>query len=273
MTEQAQQLVLQYLSRVADAAYGAVPARRRAAYLADLRTRVNRACTSVGAESPDEVRRILRGFGRPADLVARELAAETEGRVTPESTVAPVVSAVGEPGGDGPGDGIPESGEAAEERPGGAAAPANRPVREPPPWRGGPEGGRSRARSQDSASGGSRRADALVGLGAALRRNPPEVLAAGLYLVAGTIGALAGVWVIGAAIVVLSRVWSGLDKAVGVGVPIIATLVGMALWESGAAHIYIDEIIWESLAATGVVGLRIAAVCSSLFLIVRLARS
>ncbi|MFD0803879.1 hypothetical protein ACFQZU_21515, partial [Streptomonospora algeriensis] len=56
MTEQAAQLVLHYLSRVADAAYGNVPARRRAAYLADLRAdrgdrpaELSRAAAAVGA--------------------------------------------------------------------------------------------------------------------------------------------------------------------------------------------------------------------------------
>ncbi|MUL44030.1 hypothetical protein FZ103_23170 [Streptomonospora sp. PA3] len=107
----------------------------------------------------------------------------------------------------------------------------------------------------------------------ALRRHPAEALAIGLYAAAAAVGALAAVWLVGAAIVALSRAWTGLDKAAGVGVPVLATLVGMALWESGAKHIYIDEIIWESLAATGVVGLRIAALGTALFLAARLSRA
>ncbi|MFD0802226.1 hypothetical protein ACFQZU_13000, partial [Streptomonospora algeriensis] len=107
---------------------------------------------------------------------------------------------------------------------------------------------------------------------AALRSHPGEALGVGLYLAAGAVGVLAGGWLIGAAVVALSRVWTGLDKALGVGVPVLATLVGMALWESGVEHIYVDQIIWESLTESGVVGLRLAALGTGLFLALRLTR-
>ncbi|MBB5999172.1 MULTISPECIES: hypothetical protein [Nocardiopsidaceae] len=265
MTEQAAQLVLHYVSRVADAAYGAVPARRRAAYLADLRARIERACATVGAESPDDVRRVLRGFGRPAEVVTRELAAEIGDRPDPGAPGVTPVAADGADDGAGPAD--------AEARAGAAPAPAdNRPVRAPPPWRSGTGGG-VRARSRAAAGAAqARRGDALAALPAALRRHPGEALGVGLYLAAAAAGVLAGGWLIGAAVVALSRVWTGLDKAVGVGVPVLATLVGMAVWESGVEHIYVDQVIWESLTETGVVGLRLAALAAGLYLVLRLTR-
>ncbi|KII00482.1 hypothetical protein LP52_01275 [Streptomonospora alba] len=267
MTEQAAQLVLHYLSRVADAAYGAVPARRRAAYLADVRSRVERACATGGAETPEDVRRILRGFGRPADLVAHELAAEINDRsdgVDPDPDVAPLASGDTE-------DGTAQG--AAEERERVVSTPDNRPVREPPPWRSGSNGGaRTRSRPAAGAAGRSPRGDTLSALPAALRRHPGEALGVGLYLAAGAFGVLAGAWLIGAAVVALSRVWTGLDKAIGLGAPILATLVGMALWESGVEHIHVDQIIWESLTDTGVVGLRLAGLGTGLFLALRLTR-
>ncbi|QBI52268.1 hypothetical protein [Streptomonospora litoralis] len=291
MTPQAEQLVLQYLSRVADAAYGHVTARGRTAYLADLRSRIHRACAAAGAETSDDVRRILRGFGRPAELVARELAADFQGAIPPETAVRPAAGgsaaepdALGSEGADAAANGAATEDTAPDAdgsavRGSAAAVPANRPVRLPPPWRatGGRDadqrtGVRPLGRPSAGASGRSRGAALPTGLPAALRRHPPEALAVALYAAAAGVGVLAGAWLIGAAVVALSRVWTGLDKAVGVGVPVLATLVGMAVWESGAEYIYIDEIIWESLADTGIVGLRLAAAGACVYLALRLPR-
>ncbi|MFC4865165.1 hypothetical protein [Streptomonospora arabica] len=261
MTEQAAQLVLQYLSRVADAAYGNVPARHRAAYLADLRSRIDRACTAADAETVGDVRRILHGFGRPAELIARELDAEATASAGPVRTAAHAAEE--------------DDAEGAEERRRAVSAPANRPVREPPPWRSGARPPARRPRPRARPSGGTppapgRRTDALAGLPAALRRHPGEAVGVLLYLAAGAVGALAAAWLVGAAIVALSRVWTGLDKAAGLGLPLLATLVGMALWESGVDHIYVDQIIWKSLTDTGVIGLRAAALATGVYLALRL---
>ncbi|MDT0304180.1 hypothetical protein [Streptomonospora wellingtoniae] len=257
MTEQAAQLVLQYLSRVADAAYGNVSARHRAAYLADLRSRIDRACAAAGAESVGDVRRILHGFGRPAELLARELDAETSGSAGLVRTAAEEDDAEG-----------------AEERRRAVPAPDNRPAREPPPWRSGarPAARRPRPRPSGGAPAQGSRTDALAALPAALRRHPGEAAGVLLYLVAGAVGPLAAAWLVGAAIVALSRVWTGLDKAAGLGLPVLATLVGMALWESGVDHIYFDQIIWKSLTDTGVIGLRAAALATGAYLALQLGR-
>ncbi|MDA0566631.1 hypothetical protein LG943_20285 [Streptomonospora sp. S1-112] len=279
MTERAEQLVLQYVSRVGDAAYGVLPSRRRAAYLGELRRRILRACADAHAETYEDVVRVLRGFGRPADLVARELdSAASAASATP--TVRPV-SESGANGtrADAEGD---ADGRAADAT--GSAAPAasasrlpNRPHRPPPPWRGGPDPAaarrarRARAGGAHGAGGARAAAARLPALSLApLRRHPPEVLAVILYLLSGIVGAATPVWPVGAAIVALSRAWSGRDKAVGLCLPLTATLVGMSLWRGDA--VYIDQVIAESLAATGVVGLRLAAVCCGCYLAVRLAR-
>ena len=53
MAEQAEQMVLEYLSKVGEAAYGNLPSRRRTAYLAELRSRIDNACASAQADTPD----------------------------------------------------------------------------------------------------------------------------------------------------------------------------------------------------------------------------
>ncbi|MBX9391499.1 hypothetical protein K5M73_25160, partial [Streptomonospora halotolerans] len=134
-------------------------------------------------------------------------------------------------------------------------------------------GGPARASALRRARDGAARPGAALLSGfspAPLRRHPPEVLAVVLYLVSGAVGAAAAAWPVGAAIVALSRAWSARDKAIGLGVPLTATLVGMSLWRGDA--VYIDQVIAGSLAATGVVGLRLAAFCCGCYLAVRLAR-
>jgi hypothetical protein len=243
MTEQAERMLLDYLSRVGDAAYGRLPARRRAAYLADLRTRVSRACADAGAERPEEVRRVLRSFGDPASLVARECG----------------------------GDGGPRAAEPpradAEDAPAARAATGNRRYRAAP-WRAeSAASGAGRPAGGAAPAGRGRLPDLAAGAGA-VRRHPPEALSVVLYLVSGAVGDLAFLWVLGASMVALSGVWSRADRWGAVCGPIAATLVGMLLWRGEAD--YIDQFILGSLLDTGVVGLRLAAVGAGLYLAVRL---
>ncbi|WP_316042190.1 hypothetical protein [Nocardiopsis sp. CNR-923] len=82
---------------------------------------------------------------------------------------------------------------------------------------------------------------------------------------------LAFVWVLAAALIVLSQVWSTRDKWVGVGLPLASCAVAMALWNGEAK--FIDRYIQESLPATGVIGLGLACLATFLYLYPRALRS
>ncbi|MFW5416037.1 hypothetical protein J0910_05375 [Nocardiopsis sp. CNT-189] len=257
MTEQPDRLVLDYVSRVGEAAYGAVPSRRRVAFLAEVRTRVDEACAAAGARSADDVRRVLRGFGAPEDVVEAELAARA-----------------GEP--DGPG-----------ENGAGGGAPGDRVYRrrEPPPWRGGPETGwlGSRAGTGRAVAVGPERGSPIVttrsrstagraaGTLGALLSHPAELVALLLHLAGAVLAAAAPLWPVAAVMVALSRVWRRSDKWVLVGVPIAATAVGMALWPGEAP--YVDQYLLGSLAETGLTGLRAALAGCAVYMLLRIGGS
>lgn len=112
--------------------------------------------------------------------------------------------------------------------------------------------------------------EAVTGVLAAARTRPAEVFTVAVYLVSGIIGQIVFVWVVGAVLLVLSEVWSRFDKRVAVGIPLVATLIGMTLWRGEAP--YIDQIILNSLMDTGVIGLRLAAVGCAVYLTVRITR-
>ncbi|WP_148046349.1 hypothetical protein [Halostreptopolyspora alba] len=239
MTPRGEQLVLNYLSAVGQASYGYLTARRRAAYLTELRSRIDQACDGT---NPDEVRRVLASFGTPEELLARECSEDPDDE---------------------------ENGDGATDDSSGAPRHADR---EPPPWRGGPDrglfGGRGATAVRDRSGGAPR--GALLGLASAARAYPPEVFAISVYLVSALVGEVALVWAVGAALVILSDVWTRRDKGVAVAVPLVATAIGMALWEGQAP--YIDQIILFSLVDTGVVGLRLAALGCVCYLLVRITR-
>ncbi|WP_141926082.1 HAAS signaling domain-containing protein [Haloactinospora alba] len=247
MSERAEQLVLSYLSRVGDAAYGALSPRHRASYLAGLRSRIEAACIGGKATRVEDVRRVLEEFGDPAELVSRECATE---------------AVPGPPG--GPGAAVTPEEESQPENP-------RRVRRDPPPWRGGPDGGwLGRGGAFGRPSEGIAPGRALGDLARAARRNPPELLALLLYLASAAGSALAAVWLLGAALAALSRVWTRRDKWVALGVPVAATALGMLLWPGEAP--YIDQVLLGSLADTGVYGLRAAAVCVAFYLAARTSR-
>ncbi|RJL33147.1 exosortase/archaeosortase family protein [Bailinhaonella thermotolerans] len=80
MSEQADQLVLAYVSRVADAAHGMLRPHERLDFVRRLRLRIDEM--RDGSDDPAVVRKVLARFGDPAALVAREadrLAAEAHG--------------------------------------------------------------------------------------------------------------------------------------------------------------------------------------------------
>ncbi|MEU8385741.1 hypothetical protein AB0C32_42175, partial [Streptosporangium sp. NPDC048865] len=71
MIERADQLVLDYVSKAADAAHGVLPPRQRIDFVAVLRRRIE--AERAGADDPVAVARVLARFGDPAALVRREV--------------------------------------------------------------------------------------------------------------------------------------------------------------------------------------------------------
>jgi hypothetical protein len=77
--------------------------------------------------------------------------------------------------------------------------------------------------------------------------------------------------VLGIAFVVLSRVWAVRDRWIAVLVPLLACVVGMALWTGDAD--FVDQYIQRSLADYGVIGLGLGSLVSVVYLYPRAARS
>ncbi|MBB6173793.1 hypothetical protein HNR23_003853 [Nocardiopsis mwathae] len=263
--ERAEQVVLAYLADVGEAAYGRLPHRRRVAFIGDLRSRINAACAAAGARSPEEVRKVLRQFGDPEDVVDRACREDGNGNGAGNGNGTAGGNGNGAGGGgDGDGDQVLWAG---SKRP----MPEHRVHREPPPWRGGPDRGLLRGASS-GRSARRRRANGGTGPGPfdRVRHNPAEAFTVVIYLCTGLIGAISLLWPVGAVLVVLSRVWARRDQWIAVAVPIAATVVGMVLWQGEAP--YVDQVIMGSLLSTGVIGLRVAAVACGLYLAVRLLR-
>lgn len=96
MSEQSEQLVLDYLRQAGDAAYGRMRADERIDFLSRLRTRIEEFRTSSGAKEPEQVRKVLRRFGDPAMLVDRERdRLERERRESAEQPAAEAADADG----------------------------------------------------------------------------------------------------------------------------------------------------------------------------------
>ncbi|WP_152529209.1 hypothetical protein [Nocardiopsis chromatogenes] len=275
MIERPERVVLDYLSRVGDAAYGAVPSRRRAAFLREVRHRVDEACRKAGADTADDVRRVLKAIGDPADLVRAETASGGG------------VEGAEEDAEEGRGSGAEDGGGGGDHGGGDDAASSVFRARTPPPWRGGPDSGwlGTRAGTARAVSvrpehgtpiaalrdweapgrGRSRRWSDTV---AAFRDHPSEFLVLVLYAGSALADQSAFLWAVGGVMVVLSRVWPRRDKWVLAGVPPAATLVAMAFWRGDAP--YVDQIVLESLTSTGVVGLRAAAAACAVYLVARI---
>lgn len=250
MNQRSEQLVLDYLSEVGLELHGRMTAQERTAYLAGVRSRIDARRAAAGHDV-DTVRGILRGLGTPRDLVERDL----DGR-----------------------DLDVEDDELIPSRP----RHADRP---PPPWRGGPDRGirsllegpgqtelriRGRRADRGDRPGQGDRPD-RGGPVAVLRRHPPEAAALLLLLLAVPWWwDLAFLWVLGAALILLSQVWPARDKWIGVGLPLLSCALGMALW-SGEAE-FVDEYVQESLTATGVIGLGAASLVCAVYLYSRLPR-
>lgn len=93
MSESADQIVLEYLRRVADAAYGVLRSDERLEFLARLRRRIDEVRIRQKAHKPAQVQRIIDRLGPPEALVEEErlrLAAERpEDPPRPRNTTPP----------------------------------------------------------------------------------------------------------------------------------------------------------------------------------------
>ncbi|MFI6511732.1 hypothetical protein ACIBCT_29355 [Streptosporangium sp. NPDC050855] len=71
MIERTDQLVLDYVGKVADAAHGVLPPRQRIDFVTGLRRRID--AERRGTDDPAAVARMLAGLGDPVELVGQEL--------------------------------------------------------------------------------------------------------------------------------------------------------------------------------------------------------
>ncbi|MFL1376208.1 MULTISPECIES: hypothetical protein [unclassified Nocardiopsis] len=244
MTQRSEQLVLDYLSEVGLVLHGRLTAKERTAYLASVRARIDARRTAAPDDGVDTVRGILLSFGSPRDLVEREITGR-DLDIEDEELIPP------------------------------KPRHADRP---PPPWRGGPSSGlmgllEGPGRTEMRLEGRVRREVGPVrGLLLCLRHHPGEVIALALLLATVPwVWGLSFLWVLGIAFVVLSRVWGVRDKWIAVLVPLLACVVGMALWTGDAD--FVDQYIQRSLADHGVIGLGLGSLVSVAYLYPRAARS
>lgn len=243
MTQRTEQLVLDYLSDVGLALHGRVTAKERTAYLTSLRARIDERRRAADADDVDTVRGILRGFGAPGHLVEEELTGKALDLEDDEMIPA-------------------------------KPRHADRP---PPPWRGGPSQGilsllEGPGQTEMRMDGRTTRKPGVTRNGLLLfRYRAPEAMALAMFVLCGVWWDAAFVWVLGAVLVVLSQVWNTLDKWVGAGLPILACVLGMVLWDGDAK--FIDVYIQQALPATGVPALGIASLACVFYLFPKAARS
>ncbi|MBE3002272.1 hypothetical protein IDM40_26750 [Nocardiopsis sp. HNM0947] len=244
MNQRSEQLVLDYLSEVGLASYGHMTARERTSFLARLRAKIDERRRAAPDDHVDTVRGILRSFGSAEDVVQRECGGRNLDL---------------------------EDDELIPDRP----RHADRP---PPPWRGGPSSGimglleGPGQADVDLRGKRTRSTGTLRGIALVVRTHPAEAAALGLMLLTVPWWLdLAFVWVLAAALVALSRVWNVRDTWIGIGVPALACVLAMSLWNGEAR--YVDEYILESLTATGVIGLGLANLVCVLYLFPRVLRA
>jgi hypothetical protein len=189
MSESAERIVLEYLSRANDAAHRCLGSRERLDFVTRLRQRIEEhRAQAGGATKPDEVRKVLARFGDPETLVRRE-----RRRLDELATTATPTAEADAAAGIGAADAPARAGVS------GAARPAA-PVR--------------------VAGGGSVEMDELF------RSRPVEAGAVALLGVGGLVLPVP-LWIFGAAVAVFSRVWTAREKAIALVVPPL--LVAMAV--------------------------------------------
>lgn len=224
MIERADQLVLNYVSKAADAAHGVLRSDQRLDFVKRLRARIEEE--RRGSQDSREVARVLARFGDPKALVAREV-----NRLA-QSTSAPAESS-GLPGYPPAADGsttvFPSIVDDAE------------PVSSPPTQqrlarRGLSFAGLRRAAMSSANPMATEGRDAV----SILREHRREVVAMAILALAGllipfNLPAVAIfrvpvlVWALGAVLVVSSDSWALRDRLLGIGAPILGYTVGGVL--------------------------------------------
>jgi hypothetical protein len=278
MDARAEQIVLDYLRLLGDAAQEELTPQQRQTFLARSRAAIARQVGETRAEHPSDVERLLRRFGNPQKLAAAERrrldgtsppepdASPGRGRAVPapsgrRPSAAPVlkrpINARWRPGADLPG-------------PPRADAPELHTVPRWPalPRRAGQEPGSGdwpRPRDDPAQAPGPDGPDTLGNwldwLVTLMRRHPLECIAVAVLGVGGLIDPFP-LWVLGALAVLVSRLWDTRDKLAAVAVPMgIAFLGGLTLAGvtarsaslSGYAHgVHTDG--WDLIRAGAVLG-------------------
>ncbi len=223
--ERADQLVLDFVSRAADAAHGVLRQDHRLDFVKRLRARIE--SERAGSEDPKAVAKVLARFGDPAALVEREARRLSGASEVPQVQAEPEVRPAGKDTAVFPRvvDDVPP-GVARSRREARAELAARA-------ERGLPFAGLRRAamaRANPMATGG-RDARTLV------KAHPREVLAMGLLVLAALLVPFglpavaifqlpAIVWAVGAATALTSDSWSFKDRMTGLGAPIFGYAVG-----------------------------------------------
>jgi hypothetical protein len=266
MSARSEQIVLDFLSRTADAAHGTLRSDERMRFIARLRASIEQQRRAAGAVEPAEIRKVLAAFGDPKVLVERELRRLQELRRTgpaPDGSVAHGGVADGAMADSGAGEGVAAEGVAAH---GGLADRAAA-------HGGAADGAAAHGGAADGAVAGSGAADGGLVPGAAahggaahggaanrvvtnggaapgaakqghvaasaaaqiafdpvavVRRFAREMLA---LLLLGLGGLLLPIplWLIGAAVGLTSRAWRGADKFIGIAGPLLFTVAGVGV--------------------------------------------
>ncbi|WP_327089083.1 hypothetical protein OIE66_00225 [Nonomuraea sp. NBC_01738] len=223
--ERAEQLILNYVSRAADAAHGVLRSHERLDFTRRLRARIEQE--RGGSQNPREVARLLARFGDPAALVAREARRLAELRGAPPASP-----------------GVPAG------SPAKAATVVFPAVRDLPPGvskglarargglarrpgRGMPFAGLRRAAMESANPMSTEGRDAAT----IVKEQPRDALALGILVLAALLipfelPAIAIfripvlIWGIGAVLVMASDSWVIKDRVIGVGAPIFGYAVG-----------------------------------------------
>ncbi|MGE5286338.1 MAG: hypothetical protein ACM3ML_03855 [Micromonosporaceae bacterium] len=283
MSARAEQYVLEYLSRVADAAQGVLRSDERLAFITRLRASIERQRQAAGAYELAQVRRLLSKFGEPRTMVARErrrldapagAATAVDGATAADAATATRTAANGGAPG-GAGRRFPEP---------------LRPRQEPEarPWR---PADSLRTRRQVVPAARERPVIRVGHTGAiapeqprapqpgldpwsAARRFRREALA--LVLIGpGAIVLPFPLWLIGAAIGLTSWVWSVRDKSIGLAGPFLVTAAGVgligALNKNPSIPIDLHAYLSAAHADAGIL-IRVSAALGALYLGARLLR-
>lgn len=263
MKQGVDQLLYEYLAKITAETQQHLPSSRRTRYIQEVRERIERRRAEREVTSSDAMQRVLDEFGPPEQLVARDLGLD--------EPVEPTEARPSRP---------PHG-----RRPLGILSQPVNLKRAPPPWRGGPRRTRLHPRPATAPNRrhlpeGYEPREGIIGrmspgvvfvrCAHGIRKSPTSAAAALFYLISAIIFPLTILWPLAAAQVAFGGFWKRMDRWVGLGVPLGATVVGMALWPGDAP--YLDTIIQESFLATGVWGLRAGAFVCAFYLFVRMAR-